>query len=124
MYRSELLFCQTPGVGRAGGFTDDELGHDSGQVGNIGSSADALQQHAGRCGAHSVKGLADRRQAGVVICSTLYVIKTYDGDVFGNANAVIAEGPDGADGGDVIEGNQRGKCALLRQQTLYHWITE
>ncbi len=59
--------------------------------------------------AHGLERLAHGGECGILKGRGLDVIEADDGHVLRDAQAGLAEGPDGSDGGDVVEGEERGK---------------
>ena len=97
------------GIGRTGGFPNDEFGVNGNEVRKRGLAANALQQNARSRGAHLIERLANRGEAGVVKRGALDIIEAHDGNVGGNLEAVVHESANGSDGGDIVVAEERGK---------------
>ena len=90
------------GIGRAGGFADNQLGMDWYEVRKCCLATNPLEKDARRSGAHLMERLANRGEAGVVKCRALDIIEPYDGNVSGDLEAMIHQRADSSDGGNVV----------------------
>src|SRR5208282_4761163 len=110
------------GIGGHGGFPDDQLRNDGHVLGIILFAAKALEQDT-RCSySHAAQGLPDGGEAGVMEGGPLNVVEANNGHVFGHLEVMVAEAADDADGGDVVEGDERREGAFLIEEVLGHRV--
>src|SRR6516164_5196232 len=72
------------------------------EIGERSLAADTLKQDLCCCAAHLVKGLANRGQTRIMEGCTLNVVESHDGNIRGNLQAMIDQGANSANGGDVV----------------------
>ncbi len=97
--------------GGAGGFADDQIGldHDLLRRRFRLGPVDHFEYRFGGQLAHRVERLTHGGEGGILKGRGLDVIEADDGDVLRDAKAGLAEGADGTDRGDIVEGEERGK---------------
>lgn len=83
-----------------------------------GGRGDLLQRGLRGQDAHGAERLADGGEAGVLERGGLHVVEADDRDIAWHMEAGFAQGTNGADGGDVVEGEERGEGLLARQEAL------
>lgn len=109
-----------------GGLANDKLrlDVDAFRIGSILGPGNAVKE--GACGklAHLTQGLANGGEAGMLEGGALNVVESDHGNVFGHAETGFAKGADGADSGDVIEGEERGEQLAGRKQLAGDFIAE
>ncbi len=99
------------GVGRTGGFANDELRKDGDEIGKNSLSANSLQQDSCSGAAHLVKRLPNGGKARVVKCGALDVVEANDRNVGRNMKTAVHQCTNRADGGDVVVADERGEVA-------------
>src|SRR5579863_6734286 len=89
-----------------------------------GCSFNSLQQALRGDFSHAIQGLPHRGKAWSVKLRAGNVVEPHDGDILGNAQAVLLKSPDGADGGDIVVGEQSGEGFVAREQLLGEGISQ
>ena len=94
----------------AGGFAHDEFRLDDVFLVEFeAGTVDAPEEDLGSGAAHLAQGLADGGQGRVLVGGALDIVKADDGNIFGDVQAGLAQGANGAHGGNVVEGKQGGE---------------
>lgn len=104
------------------GFTGNQLWVDDDLTGDS-LRADLPKDRLGREDAHIVQGLSDGGEGGVLKRGRLDVVEADHGDILGDAEAGLADGADGAYGGDVIKGEDGGEALGRGEETLRGVVT-
>src|ERR1700682_2004581 len=107
-----------------GGLTHHQFGFD----GNFGHERGALLNliyHGARGDlSHAQERLAHRGESRTGESRCWNIVESDDRYVFWNAQAGVAHGADGANGGDVVIGKERGERDLSRQHDLRELVAE
>ena len=82
-----------------------------------------VQQHLRALAAHLAQRLAHRGDARLLIRGADDVVESHNRDVFGNPQSRIVDGANHADGGDVVEAEDRREVASPRQQFTHRLVS-
>jgi len=108
-------------------FANHQVGYDLSVVGSdltfFQNGVDSLEHNADGVCAHGLHGLANGGEGRSAKGGGGNIVEADYGAVLGHTQAIFAQGPDGAERGHVIEGQQSGELPLLLEQLLGQFLT-